>query len=170
MSNLIKYQFVDLHPSDTVMINNNDKKDNFIPFGKDGGISIETIGQQEAEKAILSLQKVENEEMGAEPEIVSKEEYEKTREEAENLIEEAKNEAERLREDAAREIQQEKQRAIEEGRDQGYQEGWQQADRKSHRKKKNWLTRRETRNGNYKNMSMELKKNMSMCWLLCFRN
>ena len=52
MSNLIKYQFVDLHPSDTVKINNNDKKDNFIPLGKDGGISIETIGQQEAEKAI----------------------------------------------------------------------------------------------------------------------
>ena len=51
MSNLIKYQFVDLHPSDTVKINNNDKKDNFIPLGKDGGISIETIGQQEAEKA-----------------------------------------------------------------------------------------------------------------------
>ena len=52
MSNLIKYQFVDLHPFDTVKINNNDKKDNFIPLGKDGGISIETIGQQEAEKAI----------------------------------------------------------------------------------------------------------------------
>lgn len=136
MSNLIKYQFVDLHPSDTVMINNNDKKDNFIPFGKDGGISIETIGQQEAEKAILSLQKVENEEMGAEPEIVSEEEYEKTREEAENLIEEAKNEAERLREDAAREIQQEKQRAIEEGRDQGYQEGWQQAGQEIAQKEK----------------------------------
>ena len=77
MSNLIKYQFVDLHPFDTVKINNNDKKDNFIPLGKDGGISIETIGQQEAEKAILSLQKKENNE--AEPENISEEEYEKTK-------------------------------------------------------------------------------------------
>ena len=70
MSNLIKYQFVDLHPFDTVKINNNDKKDNFIPLGKDGGISIETIGQQEAEKAILSLQKKENNE--AEPKNMRK--------------------------------------------------------------------------------------------------
>ena len=77
LSNLIKYQFVDLHPSDTVKINNNDKKDNFIPLGKDGGISIETIGQQEAEKAILSLQKKENNE--AEPENISEEEYEKSK-------------------------------------------------------------------------------------------
>ena len=92
MSNLIKYQFVDLHPFDTVKINNNDKKDNFIPLGKDGGISIETIGQQEAEKAILSLQKKENNE--AEPENISEEEYEKTKEEAEFLIEEDKNQAE----------------------------------------------------------------------------
>ena len=89
MSNLIKYQFVDLHPSDTVKINNNDKKDNFIPLGKDGGISIETIGQQEAEKAILSLQKKENNE--AEPENISEEEYEKTKEEAE-LLEVEENE------------------------------------------------------------------------------
>ena len=78
LSNLIKYQFVDLDPYDTVKINNNDKKDNFIPLGKDGGISIETISQQEAEKAILSLQKKENNE--AEPENISEEEYEKTKE------------------------------------------------------------------------------------------
>ena len=126
MSNLIKYQFVDLHPSDTVKINNNDKKDNFIPLGKDGGISIETIGQQEAEKAILSLQKKENNE--AEPENISEEEYEKTKEEAEFLIEEAKNQAEQMRSEASRQIQEEMQRAVEDGRSQGYQEGWQQAE------------------------------------------
>ena len=122
MSNLIKYQFVDLHPSDTVMINNNDKKDNFIPLGKDGGISIETIGQQEAEKAILSLQKKENEKL--EPETISEEEYEKTKEEAEFLIEEAQNQAEQMRNEASRQIQEEMQRAVEEGRNQGYQDGW----------------------------------------------
>ena len=126
MSNLIKYQFVDLHPSDTVKINNNDKKDNFIPLGKDGGISIETIGQQEAEKAILSLQKKENNE--AEPENISEEEYEKTKEEAEFLIEEAKNQAEQMRSEASRQIQEEMKRAVEDGRNQGYQEGWQQAE------------------------------------------
>ena len=102
MSNLIKYQFVDLHPSDTVKINNNDKKDNFIPLGKDGGILIETIGQQEAEKAILSLQKKENNE--AKPENISEEEYERTKEEAEFLIEEAKKEAEQMRSEASRQI------------------------------------------------------------------
>ena len=126
MSNLIKYQFVDLHPSDTVKINNNDKKDNFIPLGKDGGISIETIGQQEAEKAILSLQKKENNE--AEPENISEEEYEKTKEEAEFLIEEAKNQAEQMRSEASRQIQEEMKRAVEDGRNQGYQESWQQAE------------------------------------------
>lgn len=134
MSNLIKYQFVDLHPSDTVMINHNDKKDNFIPLGKSGGISIETIGQQEAEKAILSLQQKENKESA--PETISEEEYEKTKEEADFLIEEAKKEAEQLRNEASQQIQEEMQRAIEESRNQGYQEGWQQAEQEIAQKEK----------------------------------
>ena len=158
MSNLIKYQFVDLHPSDTVKINNNDKKDNFIPLGKDGGISIETIGQQEAEKAILSLQKKENNE--AEPENISEEEYEKTKEEAEFLIEEAKNQAEQIRSEASRQIQEEMQRAAE-TRD--IRKAGSKRNRKSPRGKKNSMIRRETRNVSWKNMSMELRKSMSMC-------
>lgn len=145
MSNLIKYQFVDLHPFDTVKINNNDKKDNFIPLGKDGGISIETIGQQEAEKAILSLQKKENNE--AEPENISEEEYEKTKEEAEFLIEEAKNRPEQMRSEASRQIQEEMKRAVEDRPEPGIS-GRLAASGTGNRPcgKKNSMIRRETRN------------------------
>ena len=132
MSNLIKYQFVDLKPSDAVVINHNEKKDNFIPFGKSGGISIETIGQQEAEKAITLLHK---EEVQDSPSI-SEEEFQKSKEEAEFLVEEAKREAQQLHEEAARQIQKEMQRAVEEGRNQGYQDGWSRAEQEIARKEK----------------------------------
>ncbi|MGN1206150.1 MAG: FliH/SctL family protein, partial [Eubacterium sp.] len=56
------------------------------------------------------------------------------KEEAEFLVKEAKREAEQLHNEAVLQIQEEMQRAIEEGRNQGYQEGWSQAEQEIARK------------------------------------
>ena len=134
MSNLIKYQFVDLKPKDAVVINHNEKGDNFIPFGKNGGISIETIGQQEAEKAMARIK--EQEFSGEKETSISEEEFQKSKEEADVLICEAQKEAEQILMDAQSQIQLQLQQAMEDGRNQGYQDGLQQAEQEILRKEK----------------------------------
>lgn len=132
MSNLIKYQFVNLDGKDAVLIDNNEENERFTPL-KDQRVKIQTVSEMEAEKALRQANGVEStptDENGFMPGISTTkfdEQFRERQREAElranDLLEEAKREAERICSEAEIAVDMARTNGYEEGKRQGYQDG-----------------------------------------------
>lgn len=138
MSNLIKYQFVNLEGKDAVVINNNKESEKFVPL-RDKKVRIQTVSQIEAEKALLHAtglahpeQEKETKETDAEFKSglnvtnfdeLFHEHQKKAEDKADQLLSKAREEAEKIRNEAVIAVDAARASAYEEGKNQGYQEG-----------------------------------------------
>lgn len=137
MSNLIKYPFVNMNGKAAVVIDNNNETEKFVPF-KENRITIKTVSEIEAEKALLKRKTAEQD--GEEPKEAQEgdfksgipvtnfdklfhEHQKKAEDDAGRIIEKAKKEADRIRSDAEIAADTARTNGYEEGRSQGYEEG-----------------------------------------------
>ena len=137
LSNLIKYQFVNLKPQDSVLIDPEKNAEKFVPLKKDSRVkirSLEEVEEEERERAVIKKE----EEGGFSPGIsVSEmnEELEKKREkmqkQSEELLEDARKQAEEIVARAEEEAGAIREAARTEGMDAGRQEGLAQAEKEA---------------------------------------
>lgn len=137
MSNLIKYPFVNMNGKAAVVIDNNNETEKFVPF-KENRITIKTVSEIEAEKALLKRKTAEQDD--EEPKEAQEgdfksgipvtnfdklfhEHQKKAEDDAGRIIEKAKKEADRIRSDAEIAADTARTNGYEEGRSQGYEEG-----------------------------------------------
>ena len=137
MSNLIKYPFVNMNGKSAVVIDNNNETEKFVPF-RDNRVTIKTVSEIEAEKALLNKEALEKD--AEEPKEVQEgdfksgipvtnfdklfhEHQKKAEDDADRIIEKAKKEAERIRNDAVIAADTARANGYEEGKSQGYEEG-----------------------------------------------
>nr|MBP3598236.1 hypothetical protein [Eubacterium sp.] len=132
MSNLIKYQFVNLDGKDAVLIDNNPEKSGFTPL-RERNMKIQTISEIEAQKALRQAQEMA--EAGAAGEgfqagvpvtnfdKLFQEHQKKAESRAGEVVEEAKKEAEQIRAEAHIAADAARASGYEEGKQQGYQDG-----------------------------------------------
>ncbi len=132
LSNLIKYQFVNLDGKDAVLIDNNPQKVGFTPL-RDQEMKFQTISEIEAQKALMQAQELtaaENDEEGFEAGLpmtnfdeLFQEHQKKAESRAEEVIAQARKEAEQICAEAQIAADAARASAYEEGKSQGYQAG-----------------------------------------------
>lgn len=148
MSNLIKYPFVNMNGKEAVVIDNNNETEKFVPF-KENRVTIKTISEIEAEKALLKRKTSEQD--GEEPKEAQEgdfksgipvtnfdklfhEHQKKAEDDAGRIIEKAKKEADRIRSDAEIAADTARTNGYEEGKSQGYEEGLAEAQQEIQRR------------------------------------
>lgn len=142
MSNLIKYQFVNLKPDNAVLIDPEKNADKFVPMKKDSRVKIRSL--EEVEEEEREKEKQQEEEKKSTGKFMSgisiaelDEEMEKKREEAEKqseqILEDAGNRADALVAQAGEEADKIREAARQEGFEAGRQEGMQQAEEETSR-------------------------------------
>ncbi len=132
MSNLIKYQFVNLDGKDAVLIDNNPEKERFTPL-RDRNVEIRTISEIEAEKALRqAMERAENssDDEGFQAGVpvtnfdeMFREHQKQVESRADELLEEAKKAAEKIQMEAQIAADAARASGYEEGKEQGYQDG-----------------------------------------------
>ncbi len=132
MSNLIKYQFVNLDGKDAVLIDNNPEKDRFTPL-KERGVKIQTISEIEAQKALQQAKEIAEKPVDDQgfqagvPMTNFDEMFQAHQKRAENrageVLEKAQKEAEQIRMEAQIAADAARASGYEEGKQQGYQDG-----------------------------------------------
>lgn len=137
MSNLIKYQFVNLKPDNAVLIDPEKSADKFVPLKKDSRVKIRSLEEVEEEERKKEKQREEEKKSSGKssPDLSTAEideEMEKKREEAEKqseqILEDARNRADALVAQAAEEADKIRETAKQEGFEAGRQEGLQQGE------------------------------------------
>lgn len=149
LSNLIKHPFVNMNGKEAVVINNNEAVDKFIPF-RDKRVKIRTIGEIEAEKAMLQATDMAQE--GDSDDVQSEtgefkaglnvtnfdklfyEHQKKAESKADEMLAEAREQAEQIKNEAHIASEAARNRGFEEGRELGYQEGMALAEQEIHKR------------------------------------